>query len=98
MISIEKEEKLLKGLSVFPFLILIFINTSYSNFEDDVSISIFIGSVFLFCMCFGMLYIRKYKRDKKDKKDLSGYNRAFKWMGITILTGLGFVVFHLFNS
>lgn len=98
MISIEKEEKLLKGLSIFPFLILIFMTTSYSNFEDDLSFSNFFGSVFLFCLCFGILFVRKYKRDKKDKKELSGYNRAFKWMGITILIGLGFVVFNLFNS
>lgn len=98
MISIEKEEKLFKILRIFPMIIIIVMPLTMNKLESDLSKSVFMASIFLFCSFFFVLLLRKFNRDKIESKDLSGYKRAFKWMGITLLIGVGFIIFHLYNN
>ncbi len=69
MILIEKEEKLLKLLGILPFVFLLFMANAYSDIIDDLSFSIFIGCVVLFCVLYVILFVRKYHRDKKADID-----------------------------
>ena len=69
MISINKEEKLLKLLGILPFVFLLFMANAYSDVVDDVNFAIFIGCVLLFCLLYVILFVRKYHRDKKVTKD-----------------------------
>ena len=69
MISINKEEKLLKLLGILPFVFLLFMANAYSDVVDDVNFAIFIGFVLLFCLLYVILFVRKYHRDKKVTKD-----------------------------
>ena len=69
MISINKEEKLLKLLGILPFVFLLFMANAYSDVVDDLNFAIFIGCVLLFCVLYLILFVRKYRRDKKPDID-----------------------------
>ena len=82
MISIAKEEKLLKGLGIFVLLVLLRIHYLFDN--ENLGLDF----LYLLIAIMSVLTFRKYTRDKRDGKDLSKYQMLLGFLILTILTSI----------
>lgn len=79
MISIEKEEKLLKGLGVFVLLVLL----PFQQLSKNENLSL--DFVYILLAIMSVLTFRKYSRDKREGKDLSKYKMLLAFLMLTIV-------------
>jgi uncharacterized membrane protein len=85
--TIEQEDKALKSLSIFAFLGSMPIVNLISN--DLVKCAILIPLL----LVMSILLFRKFKRDKKDGKDLVKYRTWLFFIGISVIIFLGLPYF-----
>lgn len=78
--TVEQEEKLLKSLGLFTLLVFIPLNTFIVK-----NIFIKVAIIVPLLIAFIVLYFRKYRRDKRQNKDLSRYKMLLLFLGITVL-------------
>jgi cytochrome c oxidase assembly factor CtaG len=78
--TVEKEEKLLKSLGLFTLLVFIPLNTFFVK-----NIFIKVAIIVPLLIAFIVLYFRKYKRDKRQNKDLTPYKMTLFFLGISLL-------------
>ena len=88
MITIEQEEKALKGLGLFTLLLFVPLNVFI--LKDDV---IRIMMILPLMVVFTILYYRKYARDKKEGKNLLKYKSLSFFMIISLLVFLTFLFY-----
>ncbi len=78
--TVEQEEKLIKSLGLFTLLVFIPLNTFIVK-----NIFIKVAIIVPLLIAFIVLYFRKYRRDKRQNKDLSRYKMLLLFLGITVL-------------
>jgi 4-hydroxybenzoate polyprenyltransferase len=88
--TINQEDKTLKLLSVVGFLTAMPIVNLISN--DIVKCAILIPLV----LAMSILFIRKYKRDKKQGKDVSKYKTWLLYIGISVFIFIIFILLPYF--
>ena len=86
--TVEQEEKLLKSLGLFTLLVFIPLNTFIVK-----NIFIKVAIIVPLLIAFIVLYFRKYRRDKRQNKDLTRYKMALFFLGISLLMLVAAIVY-----
>ena len=88
--TIEQEEKLLKNLGAFSWIIFLVITFFIKN--DIIKLSITVPVI----TALTILNYRKYQRDKKEGKDLSKYKTWLIFIGVTFFICIIFLLLPYF--